>query len=293
MALRQDHIVFEPGLPRQRMTRALAQGPFADFIYKRTAEDICERLGGILRQFSTTLVVADAPDGFAERLQRSGQHETVVRAGQCEGGHFVGDFEHVPVGRECVDCIISVLNLHAINDLPGVLAQYRQALRPDGLFMAAMLGGETLYELRQAWIAAEMLQYGGVSPRVAPFADVRSLGGLLQRAGFALPVVDSERTTVRYGSALAAMRELKQMGWSNALQERSRRPVTKGLLAAAVTAYEAQFAGEDRRIPMTLEIVHLTGWAPHESQQKPLKPGSAKMRLADALKVAACKPEDA
>jgi hypothetical protein len=161
----------------------------------------------------------------------------------------------------------------------------RRALRPDGLFLACLLAGDSLTELRQSWLAAEVLTTGGVSPRVAPMIGMQELGALLQRAGFALPVADLDRTIVRYADAVSLIHEIRALGYSNPLAGRSRKPVTRGLLGAAVNAYHGNFADADGRIRATLEVAWLTGWAPHESQQQPLKPGSAKARLADALRV--------
>jgi hypothetical protein len=176
------------------------------------------------------------------------------------------------------------LSLQLVNDLPGVLAQVRRALKPDGLLLAAMLGGNTLFELRTALLAAEEEVEGGASPRVAPFADVRDLGGLLQRAQFALPVVDAETVVVTYADPLALMRELRGMGAANVLRARSRKPLRRATLLRSLEIYAQRFGLAGGRIPATFEILTLTGWAPHESQQKPLQPGSAKMRLADALR---------
>jgi NADH dehydrogenase [ubiquinone] 1 alpha subcomplex assembly factor 5 len=178
---------------------------------------------------------------------------------------------------------VSGLRLQLVNDLPGALVQIRRALKPDGLLLAALLGGNTLVELRTALLAAEEELEGGVSPRVAPFADVRDLGALLQRAGFALPVVDSDTVTVTYADPLALMRELKAMGAGNALVARKRLPLRRATLMRAVAIYRDRFGLPGGRVPATFEIVTLTGWAPHESQQKPLQPGSARTRLADAL----------
>ena len=193
------------------------------------------------------------------------------------------DEERLRMGRAPYDLVTSVLALHAVNDLPGVLVQVRRALKPDGLFLAALFGGETLTELRQSLATAEIEVTGGISPRVAPFGDVRDLGGLLQRAGFALPVADVERTVVRYRDLSSLVRDLRAMGETNALVERSRKPMPRALWAAAAAHYAAHFADPDGKLRATFDIVYLTGWAPHESQQQPLKPGSAKTRLADAL----------
>ncbi len=180
---------------------------------------------------------------------------------------------------------MSALALHFVNDLPGALIQIRRALKPDGLFLAALLGGETLTELRQSFAAAESELEGGVSPRVAPFADVREMGALLQRAGFALPVTDIDRVTARYASPFALMAELRRMGATNALAERRRTPLRRATLNRMAEIYAQRFSDRDGKIRATFEIVWLSGWAPHESQQKPLRPGSAQTRLADALGV--------
>jgi SAM-dependent methyltransferase len=191
----------------------------------------------------------------------------------------------LPFAPASLDLVVSGLSLHLVNDLPGTLVQIRRALKPDGFLLAALLGGRTLFELREAWLMAEVELSGGASPRVAPFADVRDLGGLLQRAGFALPVVDSDIVTVTYADPLALMREIKEMGASNMLSERRRVPVTRTLLLRAAEIYAERFGLPNGRVSATFEILTLTAWAPHESQQKPLKPGSAQSRLADALGV--------
>jgi SAM-dependent methyltransferase len=195
----------------------------------------------------------------------------------------LGEMEILDVSEAPYDLVVSVLGLHAVNDLPGALAQIRRALRPDGIFVGALFGGETLTELRQSLAAAEIEILGGVSPRVAPFADIRDLGGLLQRAGFALPVADVERTVIRFSNFTALVRELRLMGETNALVERSRKPMRRDMLKAAMAHYAEHFADSDGKLRATFDIVYLTGWAPHESQQQPLRPGSAKARLADAL----------
>jgi hypothetical protein len=175
------------------------------------------------------------------------------------------------------------MSLQWANDLPGVLVQIRRALAPDGLFLAALVGGQSLTELRTALTAAEAELTGGASPRVAPFVDVRDLGGLLQRAGFALPVTDVEPVIVRYSSMFALMRDLRGMGATNALCERSRVPLRRAVLLRAAEIYSERFSDPDGRLRATFDIVWLSGWAPHDSQQKPLAPGSARMRLSDAL----------
>jgi SAM-dependent methyltransferase len=198
---------------------------------------------------------------------------------------LVGDLESLPFAAGSLDLAVSLLALHGVNDLPGALIQIKRALKPDGLFMGCLLGGRTLQELRQALLEAESETMGGVSPRVAPFADLRDLGGLLQRAGFALPVIDSEIVTVRYRDAFGLLRDLRAMGWANALVARRKTPLRRETLLRAASLYAERFADPDGRLPATFEFVWVSGWAPHESQQKPLKPGSAKARLADALGV--------
>ena len=189
----------------------------------------------------------------------------------------------MPFGDGTLDLVVSALALQFVNDLPGTLVQIRRALKPDGLFLAALLGGETLTELRQAFAAAESEVEGGASPRVAPFADLRELGALLQRAGFALPVTDVDRLTVRYDSVFGLMHDLRRMGATNALFARRRTPLRRATLMRMAEIYAQRFADADGRVRATFEIVWLSGWAPHPSQQQPLKPGSAKARLADAL----------
>jgi len=189
----------------------------------------------------------------------------------------------LPFGDATIDLVVSALALQFANDLPGVLVQIRRALKPDGLFLAALLGGETLTELRQSFAEAESDIEGGVSPHVAPFADLRDLGALLQRAGFALPVTDADRVTVRYDTVFALMHDLRRMGATNALLARRRTPLRRATLLRMAEIYARRFADADGRVRATFEIVWLSGWAPHPDQQQPLRPGSAKTRLADAL----------
>jgi NADH dehydrogenase [ubiquinone] 1 alpha subcomplex assembly factor 5 len=195
----------------------------------------------------------------------------------------VAEAEALPFKPESFDLAVSLLDLHWINDLPGALVQLRRALKPDGLLLASLFGGDTLLELRQAWMEAEIEEEGGAGPRVAPFADVRDLGSLLQRAGFALPVVDSDTIEVTYPDALALMRDLRAMGEANAVAERRRSFTRRATLARAAAFYAERFRRPDGRIAARFEILTLTGWAPHQSQPKPLRPGSATARLADAL----------
>ena len=285
-------LVFDRPLVRRRLSRALAQG-YAGFLLDRAVEDLEERLAAVLRPFPLALDVGTPTPAAAEALRRSGRAGTVVRLSSVpEPGGVLGDEERLPFGGEAFDLAVSLLALQGVNDLPGALIQIRRALKPDGLLMAALLGGGTLAELRQAFAQAEGELEGGASPRVAPFADLRDLGGLLQRAGFALPVTDSDIFRVRYASPFALMQDLRRMGLTNALNDRRRTPLRRATLLRAAEIYAERFADPDGRVRATFEIVWLSGWAPHESQQKPLRPGSAKMRLADALGAKADPPLD-
>lgn len=278
-------LVFDRPLVRRRLSRALRQG-YADFLLDRAVEDMEERLSTVLRPFPLALDVGTPTPAAAQALRRSGRAEEVVRLSPApEPGSVWGDEERLPFSGGRFDLVVSLLALQAVNDLPGALIQIRRALKPDGLFMGALLGGATLNELRQAFTQAEAELEGGVSPRVAPFADLRDIGGLLQRAGFALPVTDTDILRVRYADPFALMRDLRRMGLTNALSDRRKTPLRRETLFRAAAVYAERFADPDGRIPATFEIVWLSGWTPHESQQKPLRPGSARMRLADALGV--------
>lgn len=240
-----------------------------------------------------SVLVQEATQGLAERLSAvNRKFEHAVEVGPRDGGlhPFASAWTHVDFAderlgleQESIDLAVSVLALHAVNDLPGALIQIRRALKPDGLFLAALFGGETLRELRDAFAAGESEISGGASPRVAPFADVRDLGALLQRAGFALPVADVERTTIRYREFSTLVGDLRALGETNALAERSRRFLRRDVLAASLARYAAKHSEPDGRLRATFDIVYLTGWAQHASQQKSLAPGSARQRLADAL----------
>ena len=281
-------LIFDRALIRRHLARAEAAGG-VDFLISHVAADLVDRLAPVLRSFALAVDLGAATAHGARALARSGRVESVVRLAalppKTRNGLpvAVADEEALPLAAESVDLVASLLALQGANDLPGALAQVRRALRPDGLFMAALLGGDTLSELREAFAQAESEIEGGLSPRVAPFADLRELGSLLQRAGFALPVTDIDRLTVRYDSPLALMHDLRRMGATNALIERRRRPLRRATLERMADVYIARFADPDCRIRATFEIVHLSGWAPHESQQQPLAPGSARARLADAL----------
>jgi SAM-dependent methyltransferase len=265
--------IFDRPLLRMRHQRALALGA-ETFLLDRVAVELAERLSAVLRQFDRAVDIG-TPTGAV-------RHALSGNVGSINAIDITAD-EILALPENSTTLAVSALALQFVNDLPGVLLQIRRALKPDGLFLAALLGGDTLIELRQAFAAAESEIEGGLSPRVAPFADIRDLGALLQRAGFALPVVDSERVTVRYDTVFALMHDLRRMGATNALSERRRGPLRRGTLLRMAEIYSDRFADPDRRLRATFEIVWLSGWAPDPSQQQPLKPGSARARLADAL----------
>jgi SAM-dependent methyltransferase len=268
---------------RTRLERAHA-GRFAGFLMDRAADDLDDRLGTVLRDFRTIVDLVSPSPAAGDVLARRYPEARLLRLSPlAEAGAAVASPEALPLATGQVDLVVSLLALQAANDLPGVLVQVRRALRPDGLFVGCLFGGATLTELRQCLTQAECELEGGVSPRVAPFVAIREAGGLLQRAGFALPVADSEVLTVRYADAIGLMRDLRAMGMTNALTERRRRPTRRATLLRTAQIYAERFADADGRIRASFELVWLLGWAPHESQQKPLKPGSASARLADAL----------
>jgi SAM-dependent methyltransferase len=268
-------LLFDRGLLRTRQRRAQGIGP-ATFLLDRVAEDMEERLGAVLRDFAD---VADIwTPGEALRKPARDRFKSIAHVALVDG-----EGEALALQPESLDLAVSALAFQFVNDLPGVLTQIRRVLRPDGLLLAAMIGGDTLTELRQSFAAAEAELEGGVSPRVAPFADLRDVGALLQRAGFALPVTDVDRIVVRYDSAFALMGDLRRMGATNILLERRRTPTRRATMLRMAQIYGERFADPDGRIRATFDVIWLSGWAPHESQQKPLKPGSAKASLADAV----------
>lgn len=280
--------IFDRHLVRVRQRRASAIGP-ASFLLHRVAEDMADRLDAVMRRFHLAVDLGTPGADVREALA------THARIGDVIAVHpmcaampraelaVAAEEEALPFRDGSLDLVVSALALQLVNDLPGAFVQIRRALKPDGLFLAALLGGETLTELRQAFAEAEEETTGGASPRVAPFVDVRALGGLLQRAGFALPVTDVDRVTVRYDSPFSLMRDLRRMGATNPLRARRRVPLRRTTLMRAAESYARTFSDDDGRIRATFDIVWLSGWAPHESQQKPLKPGAAVMRLADVL----------
>jgi SAM-dependent methyltransferase len=265
------------GIPQifDHRTRALhrARASGQSFLALEAAAGVAERAGAANRSFQNALEIGSQDASFTV-LKPLASHWT--RAA-------FGVNETLALEPESFDLAVGALALHGVNDLPGALIQIRRALKPDGLFVAALFGGETLNELRDSFAAGEEQIRGGTSPRVSPFADVRDLGGLLQRAGFNLPVADVERTVVRYGAFQTLVDDLRAAGETNALVQRARTALRRDVLAASLAHYAAHHAEPDGRLRATFDIVYLTGWTPHESQQKPLRPGSAKTRLADAL----------
>jgi len=282
-------VIFDRALIRARRRRAVQLGPVT-FLLDRVADEFAERLAAVLRRFDVAADLGTPTDVVRTALTRLPTIGTVIRSDAAldatatpEPTRVAADEETLPFREASLDLVVSGLALQFVNDLPGVLVQIRRALKPDGLFLAALLGGETLTELRQSFAAAESEIEGGASPRVAPFADLRELGALLQRAGFALPVTDVDRITVRYDNAFDLMRDLRRMGATNALLARRRTPLRRSTLLRMAEIYAERFADPDGRLRATFEIVWLLGWAPHPDQQQPLKPGAAKTRLADAL----------
>jgi SAM-dependent methyltransferase len=266
--------LFDRALLGMRLARARRSGAVT-FLLERATEDMADRLQAVARSFAASADIWTPCDGLAEALKN--------RVGSMARVEFAAG-EALSLAPDTLDLVVSALAFQFVNDLPGVLAQIRRALKPDGLLLAAMLGGDTLTELRQSFAAAEAECEGGASPRVAPFADLRDIGALLQRAGFALPVTDVDRVVVRYGSAFALMGDLRRMGATNVLRERRHTPTRRATMLRMAQIYGERFADPDGRIRATFDIVWLSGWAPHESQQKPLKPGSAQASLEAAVK---------
>jgi SAM-dependent methyltransferase len=281
--------IFDTGLIIERRRRAIAKaGQDATFLMDRTVDDLLERLTTVERRFENAVAAFCTTPAAAAALLDSGKVNNVLRveahAAFLDGGAGkIAADDHLPLEAESVDLIVSLLALQETNDVPGALIQIRRALRPDGLFLGAMAGAGTLGELRESLLAAETEIAGGASPRVIPFADVRDVGGLLQRAGFALPVTDVETVTVRYDRMFGLIRDLRAMGATNALHARSRRPGTRRLFQRAAEIYAERFSDVDGRIRATFSFIWISGWAPHASQQKPLKPGSANVSLATVL----------
>jgi NADH dehydrogenase [ubiquinone] 1 alpha subcomplex assembly factor 5 len=282
--------VFDRRRLRLHRDRAAANFSSHDFLLREVAARLADRLHDIKRTFTSALDLGCRTGETGRAIDAIGRADAVIRcdlsyemarrAGNCA---LVADEECLPFGPDSFDLVVSNLSLHWVNDLPGALLQVRRAMRPDGLFLAAMLGEGTLSELRACLMQAEIDVAGGISPRVSPFAELRDIGGLLQRAGFALPVADRDRIVVTYDNALKLLTDLRGMGEGNALAEQPRHFTGRRLFLRAAELYQERFADSGGRIPATFTVVYLHGWAPHESQQRPLAPGSAKSRLANAL----------
>ncbi|MCE3256338.1 MAG: methyltransferase [Nitrobacter vulgaris] len=269
-------VLFDRTLLGVRQSRAAEVGA-VPFLLERVAEDMAERLNAVLREFQHAADIGTPGDQVRGAL--SARLRELVRVDLP-----IDESEAVRLSPDSLDLAVSGLAFQFVNDLPGLLVQIRRALKPDGFLLAATIGGETLTELRQAFAIAEAELEGGISPRVAPFADLRDVGALLQRAGFALPVTDVDRVVVRYNDAFALMHDLRRMGATNIMAERRRTPLRRATLLRMAQIYQERFTDPDGRIRATFDIVWLSGWAPHESQQKPLQPGSAKASLEDAVK---------
>lgn len=276
--------IFNRTLLKLRRDKAAKNYSDHDFLNREITMRLLDNLDDIRREFKMVFNM----NGHQETIQPYFQNSLLINSDlsfnmlgavnsiQC-------DEEYLPIKPQSLDLVFSVLNLHTVNDLPGTLIQILHSLKPDGLFMAAAFGGETLHELRASMLKADMDALGGIRPHVSPFMDVRDAGGLLQRAGFALPVVSTERITVTYESAFILMKELKGMAENNILAKGYKGLTKPSLMMKVAEHYHNDFANEEGRIPVTFDILYFKGWSPHESQQKPLKPGSATMSLTDAL----------
>jgi SAM-dependent methyltransferase len=284
--------IFDRRLLRERRGRAAGELHAHDFLLTEIAERLADRLSDIARRFPVALDLGARDGILARTLQRRGGIETLVQsdaslinAQRLQGGAaLVADEELLPFKEHCFDAVLSNLALHWVNDLPGALAQIRSSLKPDGLFLASLFGAGTLAELRTALMEAELAETGGVSPRVSPFADLRDAAGLLQRAGFALPVADADTVTVTYGDFFALLRDLRGMGETNILFDRLKHPTRRTVFARAAAIYQERFADAGGRLPATFQVVFLTGWAPDPSQQQPARRGSGKTSLKDVFR---------
>lgn len=290
--------IFDRQLLRLRRERAYTSLSEHDFLFKEMAKRLVDRLADIRRNFSMALDVG-CHNGFVAKEIKHLPNEKIDILVQTDFSSkmaadsknktgitsIVADEEYLPFRDSTFDLIISCASLHHVNDLPGSLIQIKRALKPDGVFLAALFGRSTLSELRQAWLVAESAKTDGVSPRVSPFIDLREAAGLLQRAGFALPVADSDTLTVTYQNPIKLMTDLRGMGESNIMVDRQRTPTRRDTLKAVSQAYTKLFGNNQGIVPATFQIIYLTGWSPGKNQPKPLSPGSATERLANVLEV--------
>lgn len=283
-------ILFDRALLRQRRNRAAASLPEYDFLLQRVIDDLLDRVESINRNFERVLVLGGGGvfgSMLETRPSAAAKIGMLVETDIAEklACHACVDEECLPFADESFDLVVSPLALHWCNDLPGALIQINRALKSDGFLAAAVFGGASLKELRQSLLAVETELYGGASARVSPFADTMDMAGLLQRTGFAMPVTDVDRVTVRYGNSFGLMRDLRAMGETSILADRPRKPASRGFFVRTAEIYAERFGEEDGKIPATFEIIHAGGWAPHPDQPRPKRPGSATARLADALGV--------
>lgn len=292
MSVPDNMLVFDRALVRARRERAVASGDAHDFLFREVAERLADRLKDFRHTFETGVDIGTRGGHMAKAALATGRVERLFAAdpsphlaASASVPSVAADEEALPFGPASLDLVVSALALHWVNDLPGALIQIRQTLKPDGLFLAAMLGGETLYELRAALMEAELAVSGGAAPRVSPMADLRDAAALLQRAGFALPVADRDTLAISYPDALALMRDLSRMGEGNAVRRRSLTPLRRAVLAEAARLYEARHKMDGGGVRASFEVLYLAGRAPADTQQKPLRPGAAHHRLADALGV--------
>lgn len=279
--------VFNRRVVHRHRERALATFGEHDFLFREVADRLLERLDDVTRSFPKALDHGARGDLIPEMIGKRGGIETLIRCGSTlmeTGENTVrADDELPPFADGAFDLVISNLCLHWINDLPGTLSQIRRILKPDGLMIGAMFGGETLKELRTALNEAEISVEGGLSPRVSPFADIRDIGSLMQRAGFALPVVDAETIAVSYGDPFKLLKDLRGMGETNAVMERRLNFTRRETLMQAMAIYRDKFGDSDGRVPATFQVLFLSGWAPAPTQQQPMKPGSGETSLTDVF----------
>jgi SAM-dependent methyltransferase len=295
--------VFDRASVRRHRDRAAREFPRYEFLVAEVADRLADRLDDVRRAFPRALDIGARDGTLARTLQGRGGVETLVESelsfamaaaadrrscadGPVAGLHrprVVGDEEVLPFAEKSFDLVLSNVSLHWANDLPGALLQINHALKPDGLFLATLFGGATLYELRHCLMQAEEEVEGGAGPRVSPFAQNQDGAELLQRAGFALPVTDVDSLTVTYPDALKLMDDLRGMGESNAVQARRKSWTRRETLVHAAQLYEEQFGHGDGTVPATFEVIYLTAWRPDASQPLPLRPGDARNSLAEAL----------
>ncbi len=280
-----ETIIFDRELIKNKRQRASNNFSEHDFLFQWSKNQICERLLDINRHFDTALNIGSRcpiPSDHKKIGQISTMDLVDNPVSQCKP-YIQGNEELIPIAKNSMDLVLSNLNLHTVNDLPGTLIQIRNTLKSDGLFMASIFGGETLHELRKAIADIEISMFGGISPRIFPFADKPQMGDLIQRAGLNLPIIDSEIITVTYDNVFKLLHDIRGMGESNSIIERNKTPLNKEFFMRLAQKYHDNYAEDDGRIVASFEIIFLHGWAPHESQQTPLSPGSAKNSLAEAL----------